>query len=77
MFCLSSDCKDLSFQAKVTITTHHGDCPVTNSKFACFRSLSLRITFGHPNPILSSFFFFSHKKTIDAVTRIIGFYLIT
>ena len=47
---------------------------VMNRKFACFHSLSLRITFGHPNPIL---LFFFHKKTIDAVTRIIGFCPVT
>ena len=48
---------------------------VMNRKFACFHSLSLRITFGHPNPIL--LFIFFHKKTINAVTRIIGFCPVT
>ena len=36
-----------------------------NRKFACFHLLSLRITFGHPNPIV--LFIFFHKKTIEPI----------
>ena len=47
-------------QTREQITTHHVDCPVTNSKFACFRLLSLAFA---KNNIRSSksYSFFSFK----------------